>query len=240
MNDNEIKLQYEMIKTYYEKYLKILGVKMPNLKSGNNYTKDALTLIFLSLNYPNTKVITKSELTRFIQRFYPDVNDVQQARHLAAQKGWFIASGTRNDNITDIKSGEYKLISLERAYPGFNAQKRIEKFTGNYWEDLKKSYDYRCATCGSKEGEPNYNWPETITKLQKGHMDPNKPLEEGNIIPQCEKCNRADRNYWIYDEKGRVVKIANPKVIDNCSIKIQKEIYARLYKKFNGEKPSEN
>lgn len=157
MNDNEIKLQYEMIKTYYEKYLKILGVKMPNLKFGNNYTKDALTLIFLSLHYPNTKVITKSELTRFIQGFYPDVNDVQQARHLAAQKGWFIASGTRNDNITDIKSGEYKLISLERAYPGFNAQKRIEKFTGNYWEDLKKSYDYRCATCGSKEGEPNYN-----------------------------------------------------------------------------------
>ena len=69
---------------------------------------------------------------------------------------------------------------------------------------------------------------------------PKGALEEGNIIPQCEKCNRADRNYWIYNEKGRVVKIANPKVIDNCSIKIQKEIYARLYKKFNGEKPSEN
>ena len=40
-------------------------------------------------------------------------------------------------------------------------------------------------------------------------MDPSKPLEPGNIIPQCEKCNRADRNYWIYDEKGRVVGIAN-------------------------------
>ncbi|MBR2908899.1 MAG: hypothetical protein IKC11_00950 [Clostridia bacterium] len=240
MTENEIVKQYGLLKEYYNKFLKDKNVKFPNLKTGDNYTKDALTLIYLSLNYPNTKVVSKSELTRFIQEYYPDVNDVQQARHLGAQKGWYIVSGTRNDNITNIKPGEYKLISLESTYPGFTGQKRIETISGDYWEDLKLAYNYRCATCGSKEGEANFNWPETITKLQKGHMDPNKPLEEGNIIPQCEKCNRADRNYWIYDEKGRVVKIANPKVIDNCSIKIQKEVYARLYKKFNGEKPSEN
>ena len=240
MTENEIVKQYDLLKEYYNKFLKDKNVKFPNLKTGDNYTKDALTLIYLSLNYPNTKVVSKSELTRFIQEYYPDVNDVQQARHLGAQKGWYIVSGTRNDNITNIKPGEYKLVSLESTYPGFTGQKRIETISGDYWEDLKQSYNYRCATCGSKEGEANFNWPETITKLQKGHMDPNKPLEEGNIIPQCEKCNRADRNYWIYDEKGRVVKIANPKVVDNCSIKIQKEIYARLYKKFNGEKPTEN
>jgi len=57
-------------------------------------------------------------------------------------------------------------------------------------------------------------------------------LEEGNIIPQCEKCNRADRNYWIYDKKGRVVAIANEKVIDKCSKEIQLKIYERLKKKF--------
>lgn len=237
MNDNKIKSQYKIIEEYYIKYLKLQNVKLPNLKSGNKYTKDALTLIYLSQGYPNTKTVTKSELTRFIQKFYPDVNDVQQARHLAAQKGWFIASGTRNDNIINIKPGEYKLISLEKPYPGFNGQKRIESFTGDYWENLKKSYDFRCATCGSKEGQPNYNWPETITKLQKGHMDPNRPLEEGNIIPQCQKCNQADRNCWIYDSKGRVIKIANPKIIDRCSIEMQRTIYKRLYNKFSGEKP---
>ena len=78
-----------------------------------------------------------------------------------------------------------------------------------------------------------------ITKLQKGHMNPNKPLEEGNIIPQCETCNRADRNYWIYDEKGRVVQIANAKVIDNCSDKIKLEIYERLYEMYKGKNPKE-
>ena len=30
-----------------------------------------------------------------------------------------------------------------------------------------------------------------IVRLQKGHMDPSKPLEAGNIIPQCQVCNRA-------------------------------------------------
>ncbi len=232
MNEQKIEEIYNMIVEYYNKFLKVQNVKLPNLKIKGKYTKDALTLIYLAQDYPNTKTISKSELTRFIQQYYPDVNDVQQARHLGAQKGWYIGSGTRNDNISTLNPGDYKLISLEVAYPGFTGQKRIENVTGDFWEDLKRAYNYRCATCGSKEGEPNYNWPETITKLQKGHMDPNKPLEEGNIIPQCEKCNRADRNYWVYDSKGRVVKIANAKVIDNCSLDIQKQIYERLAKKF--------
>ena len=90
MTEDKIVSQYELIKSYYDKYLKTKNVKLPNLMIGNKYTKDALTLVFLSQNYPNTKAITKSSLTRFIQRFYPDVNDVQQARHLGAQKGWYI------------------------------------------------------------------------------------------------------------------------------------------------------
>ena len=167
MTENEILQTYSLITDYYNKFLKNKNVKLPNLKSGNKYTKDALTLIYLANGYPNTKTISKSELTRFIQEYYPDVNDVQQARHLGAQKGWFIVSGTRNDNITHINPGEYKLISLETTYPGFTGQKRVESISGNYWEDLKQAYNYRCAICGSKEGEPNFNWPETITKLQK-------------------------------------------------------------------------
>lgn len=74
-------------------------------------------------------------------------------------------------------------------------------------------------------------------KLQKGHKDPLKPLEKGNIIPQCEQCNRPDRNYWIYDDKGRVVSISNEKVIDTCSEELQEKIYSRLYQKYKGKNP---
>ena len=70
-------------------------------------------------------------------------------------------------------------------------------------------------------------------------MDPSKPLEEGNIIPQCEKCNHADRNDWIYDAKDPGVGIANEKVVDSCSIDLQKKIYERLFNKFHGQNPSD-
>jgi hypothetical protein len=54
-------------------------------------------------------------------------------------------------------------------------------------------------------------------------MDPNKPLIAGNIIPQCQKCNRGDRNRWVYDEKGRVIKLANPQVIKTCDKEVRKK-----------------
>lgn len=239
LTDKEIKDTYSKISEYHRKYLKKFGVILPNLNKGKNYTKDALVLVYLAQGYPNTKVISKSELTEFIKQFYPETNDVQQARHLGAQKGWFILSGTRKDNTSSsIPAGSYKLESLEKCYDGFTAERREELFSGDYWENLKKAYEYKCACCGSKEGEKHRYWKNKIVTLQKGHKDPSKPLKEGNIIPQCESCNRPDRNYWVYDDKGRVVGIANEKVVDTCNEAVQKAIYKRLYKKYKGENPN--
>lgn len=234
MSEEKIVEIYSMIVEYHRKYLKKYGVKLPNLMRNGKYTKDALTLIFLAQNYPNTKVVSKTEITEFIKKYYPQVNDVQQARHLAAQKGWYILSGTRKDNSSlNINAGEYKLVTMENYYPGFTHQRREFIEGDGFFEELKAHYDYRCATCGSKEGEPHRYWKNTITTLQMGHMDPTKPLKEGNIIPQCEKCNRPDRNHWIYDSKGRTVGIANETVIDSCSKEVQEKIYERLKKIFN-------
>lgn len=236
MKNEEIVATYKILQEYHNKFLKKRGVVLPNLKRGDDFTKDALVLVFLARNYPNTSVVTKNELTQFIRQYYKDTNDVQQARHLAAQKGWYIISGTRGDNNSlELNSGEYKLISLEESYPDFTKERREYKEDGDYFESLKKQYGYCCATCGSEEGKPHKHWENTITVLQRGHMNPLKPLEEGNIIPQCDKCNRADRNYWVYDKKGRVIAIANEKVIDKCSLSIQKKIYERLKTKFENK-----
>lgn len=237
MKNEEIVATYKILQEYHNKFLKKRGVVLPNLKRGDDFTKDALVLVFLARNYPNTSVVTKNELTQFIRQYYKDTNDVQQARHLAAQKGWYIISGTRGDNNSlELNSGEYKLISLEESYPDFTKERREYKEDGDYFESLKKQYGYCCATCGSEEGKPHKHWKNTMTVLQRGHMNPLKPLEEGNIIPQCDKCNRADRNYWVYDKKGRVIAIANEKVIDKCSLSIQKKIYERLKTKFENSK----
>jgi len=75
-----------------------------------------------------------------------------------------------------------------------------------------------------------------LTKLQKAHKDPNKPLIAGNIIPQCQKCNRGDRNRWVYDDKGRVIKLAKASFVKNFDQEVRWRIYRILYKEFNGHK----
>jgi hypothetical protein len=235
----EIQTTYAMLAEYHGRYLAQRGVQLPELyRADGEFTQTALALVYLAQGYPDTKTVSKSELTEFMRTFHPQVNDVQQARHLAAQQGWYILSGTRNDDRTlELPPGEYKLVSLEEAYPGFTDQRRAEPVGPLDWERIKASYGYRCACCGSKEGEPHLRWPETVTRLQKGHMDPARPLEPGNIIPQCQSCNQTGRNFWIYDDKGRVVALANPTVVDRCPEAVQRKIYERLYLKFDGKAP---
>lgn len=215
MDKATIKKQYDLIKEYHNEYLSEYGIKLPELMSGGKYVKDALVLIKLSEGYPNTKILSKEELTKFMREFYPDVIDVQQARHLSMQKGWYIASGTRGD--ANIPSGSYKLITLEKPYPAFCVDRR-EGFKGDF-EAVKKAYNYRCATCGSKEGEEHLFRKGVIVHLQEGHMNPACQLKEGNIIPQCQVCNRPDRNRWIYDKTGRVIAVA----VSQDGVRIVKE-----------------
>lgn len=209
MSENEIKEIFKIIQEYYKKYLKNDEVKLINLqdKSGK-FTKDALTLCYLAQNYPNTKAISKNDLTSFVRQFYPDTTDVQQARHLAKQKGYYIISGTRGDIGQKIKAGYYQLITLEKPYPSYKPNRRSGIESANF-EELKKEYDYKCATCGSVEGKAHNIRKNEITKLRAGHMNPALPLEFGNIIPQCQVCNRPDRDRWIYDKTGRVIAIAD-------------------------------
>lgn len=237
-NDEDIEQQYNLLKQFHEKYLKSFGVKLPALKEpSGNFTKNALVLVYLSFGYPKTKEVTKVELTNFIRQYYPDVPDVQQARHLGAQSGWWIVAGGRDNIVIKVKKGNYQLFTLEQPYPDFKKGHRISDVKG--WTELKAIYHNRCATCGSEEGKPHLHWTGTKTLLQKSHMDPNKPLVPGNIIPQCKKCNQADRNRWVYDEKGRVIKLADANFVLNFDKDVQFKIYKILYKKFKEKNPHE-
>lgn len=238
LNRTEIEKQYNFVKEYHEKFLKKYGVSMPKLISASgNFTKDALVLIYLSLGYPKTKKVSKTELTKFIRDYYPDINDVQQARHLGAQAGWWIVAGGRDNIVLKVERGAYQLYTLEQVYPDFKKGHRVSD-TSN-WEEIKSRYGYRCATCGSREGEPHFHWSGTKTILEMAHMDPNKPLVAGNIIPQCQKCNKADRNRWVYDEKGRVIKLADANFVKNFDKVVRWKIYKILDEEFHGKNPKE-
>jgi len=236
LNKQSIESIYKTICEYHEKYLKQFGVKLPKLyDAGSKFTKDALVLVYLTYDYPKTRIVSKEELTKFVRSYYPETNDVQQARHLGAQAGWWIVAGSRDNIVLNIKRGSYQLYTLEQPYPGFKKGHRVADTDD--WGKIKAKYNCRCATCGSLEGKPHFHWPATKTVLQKSHMDPNKPLIAGNIIPQCQKCNRGDRNRWVYDDKGRVIKLANPQVIKTCAIEVQKRVYNILYHKFKSQHP---
>ena len=241
LTDSQLSEKYDLVKDYHQKYLKEKEVHMPNLKWRGRYTQKALTLICLSEGYPNTKAVSKSELTEFIKTYIPTASDdIQAGRHLGKQDGWFIITGTRGDSlIENIPYGSYKLISLKEAYPRFNPDRRGSSVDDAFWEKLKTEYGNRCACCGSKEGEAHRYNPTTLTTLQKGHKNPNLPLSPQNIIPQCEICNRPDLNNWEYNNEGRVIKIAKAEVVDSCSEELKQEIYKRLYKHFKGISPSE-
>lgn len=209
LSDKEILEAYNLLKVYWEKYLKSSGVKMPNLKNKNDeYTHAILALICLAHNYPNTNTTSKDELTSFIRYYHPKTNDAQEGRHLGMQYGWFVSTGTRGEITGEkIPGGSYKLVTLEKPHPSYFGNRKTGVKTSDF-EELKKEYGYRCAVCGSKEGEAHRIRKNCIVKLQEGHIDPTKDLISGNIIPQCQICNRPDRNRWIYDKNGRVTKVA--------------------------------
>lgn len=233
MTEYEILNTYRLIDEYHKKHLATKGVSMPKLRNKDGtYTKDALVLVRLAKSYPNTEVISKEQITNFIQKYYPQTNDVQQARHLSMQKGWNILSGQRGDKDIEnekIPAGSYKLISLETPYSAF-AQERREGFSGDF-DEVKRMYGYHCATCGSKETNEHLFRKGVIVKLQKGHMNPSAPLVEGNIIPQCQVCNRGDRNRWIYDKTGRVIEIAET----NDGIRVVKTFLKNSSSQVKGE-----
>lgn len=237
MIDQEIIQIWNTIVDYHKKFLTDKHVKLPTLKDANGYTKNALVLIRLAKGYPNTDIVSKEELTDFIKQFYPKTNDVQQARHLSMQSGWNILSGTRGDNKEKIPSGSYKLVDLENSYSAF-AQERRVGFDSDDFDAIKKKYAYKCASCGSKEGEEHFFRKGVRVKLQKGHMNPSKPLIAGNIIPQCQICNRGDRNRWIYDKTGRVIEIADTadgfRVVARFIKNTSNAIRSKLLKLLNG------
>lgn len=221
-NKKKIEIKYDEILKQYKKSLEKYNVKMPKLYSNGSYTLNALVLIYLYTKIG--QIVSKQELTDYLRTMGFDINDVQQARHLAQQSGWYILSGTRGDyecKTLGIKSGEYMLKTIEEPYPSYKNLKRTESLNAGSWEELKKIYNNRCATCGSKEGEPNFLYPASVTTLQQGHKDPSKPLTIDNTIPQCPFCNRASRNYFVFDNKGRVEKIYDPHFILRSEKEVQ-------------------
>lgn len=200
------------------------GVKLPPLKNKNGYNLRALQLIYLRMNLG--VLTSKEDITDFVRRFDKEAASDQQPRHLWGQ-GWDVrGSGRSKDtfNGKQIPNGFYVLASTTHPRTEFllKRMKRLGVVQATDWASLQDAYDHRCATCGIK----------AKGRLDKGHMDPRKPLEMGNIIPMCADCNNWALDRLIFDVRGRVVALASPALVEASDTDIQYQILLLLQKRF--------
>lgn len=199
--------------------LKNSGIKLPAAQTAKWYQ-------LAVLKHFQGRAVHKDDIAGLIAQSMRKSATDQQVRHLKTQGGWYILNRGdthRHKNVEFYNpEGCHVLITTEIPFPRSTLQRRMVVNKGD-WKDILKQYGDRCASCGTKIGEYHrFDASFKVEVLERGHMNPNKPLVAGNIIPQCRWCNRTARGDFVFDSQGRPravaserpVARADPKVID--------------------------
>ena len=188
-----------------------------------------LQLIFL-FKYMNC-FVHKDMVSRFVRLHIKNAALDQQVRHLGTQYGWYVLNkGAKVPNVEEtVPSGYNYLVTLESPSPTIlaSALKRAGRVAARNFAEMKMAYGCKCATCGCEEGKKDQRNQSKIV-LQQGHMDPRKPLTLDNIIPQCQYCNQTYKDYFRFNEDGRVVAVNNPQILLSSPKDIQDEMITVL------------
>ena len=183
-----------------------LPVKLPSLVHGDgSFTVAGLTLVFFASRMGD--VGRKAELNTFLRTMRCTTTD-PQPRHLGMQLGFnFIVKGCFHPKLRrTLKSGEFSLLDLGSVHPSFERNHRVSTLGSGAFVALKRAYQMRCACCGSKEGDRHLKNAHAVTKLEKGHRDPRRPLTTGNCIPMCTLCNGVYKDHAVFNHRGFVVR----------------------------------
>ena len=169
-------------------------------------SRQALSLIMLH-SFPG-KLLHKDHIARVGSRYLNEPQTDWQVRHLSTQEGFHIIG--RGELVPDINlscpSGCHMLVTLKGLSPKDVATKRTDLLNEDDWDKLKTSMDNRCWHCGSKEGNECYR-DGVVTILQRGHINPNLPLDVGNMLPLCDYCNRQYRDKFVLLPNGAIDRV---------------------------------
>jgi hypothetical protein len=154
------------------------------------------------------RIATKAELLAFLRRMRCATVD-PQPRHLGMQCGLnFLVQGCYHPHARRaLRRGEYCLLDLVNAHPSAATMHRAGG-TGTSaldFDELKRVYDARCACCGSRQGERHLKNAHLVTRLDRGHCDPRKPLTHANCVPMCTMCNMVYKDRAVINKRGFVV-----------------------------------
>lgn len=213
-------MNYQIMQKEFENSpLPSIGVKLPK-----ENTQKGQTLLFLFEN--KGKVVSKdlAEASVF-SRMNSQPKDLQSLRHLGKQDGFDILQGGQEFNGSVLKRGEYVLLGFSKPNEFWRFARRDESDLD--WTGLKNKYNHSCATCGAVEGKVHRFTKQTVV-LEKGHMDPAKPMSDDNIIPQCKDCNKVAKNDLVFDQFGRVRKLTLEGIMKRQSLNDLRELKKML------------
>lgn len=241
ISNNEIRVIHNKIVESYEKYLKAYGVKklwkddLPKECSDAEFVShlDAKELQLVFLYKHMNCFVHKDVVSAFVRKYITSAALDQQVRHLGSQCFWYVLNkGVKVPNAEiKVPSGYNYLVSIEMPNPKAVAEalKRTGRLGARNFAELKLAYGCKCATCGIEEGKKDFR-NEEIVVLQQGHMNPRKPLTLDNTIPQCQYCNQTYKDYFTFNEHGRVVAVNNPLILLKSPKNVQDEMIEVLLK----------
>ena len=245
ISEEEIREIHNKIVYSYENYLESYGVKKLWNDEILQRSKDEdfislldakeLQLIFL---YKHLNCfVHKDMVSEFVRHYIKDAALDQQVRHLGTQYFWYVLNkGTKiPDTDITVPSGYNYLVSLEMPNPKAVAEaiRRTGRLCAKNFSELKVAYGGKCATCGIQEGKKDFR-NEEIVVLQQGHMNPRKALTLENTIPQCQYCNQTYKDYFLFNEHGRVVAVNNPLILLKSPKDVQDEMITVLLQERGG------
>ncbi len=220
-NKTELQRAWEELQSIHTEYLKPHGVKIPG---SSFYDEQAKSIWLAVLHYYAGTAVDKNVISDVVKRDRPDLSHDQQVRHLK-RDGWSL-----------LGRGKHELNPYRPSLEWINARNRRDsRLNARSFDDIKSLFGNRCATCGAREGQLDPRYGEGAVQLQQGHMDPEKPANLSNIIPQCQYCNRAYRSDYVFDEKGRVKAIADIRPVRQATRTVQKRVFEWLRDLFKGE-----
>ncbi len=206
----------------HKQYLHQHGVRLPG-----RGTYQWVWLAMLWIRRDSHQGVHKDAISDAVRMLYPNAGRDQQVRHLK-RSGWSLTGD----------GGWHKLDPYHPSPEWASEQARHRgRLNAQTFSDLKATYGSKCLTCGAYEGRPDVRYTGDLIELQQGHRDPEKPADDiDNIIPQCQFCNRAYRDDFTFDEKGRVHSIASIGPVARASERVKQAVREYLGRERDGQR----
>ena len=227
VNEKKLNDAFSAIKEDWENHIQNAEIKLPKKQTSKWYQ-------LAILKHFEGGAVHKDDISAKIAEITGKSARDQQVRHLKTQCGWYILNKGDSYGDKHTPDGCHVLITTKHPNPNSKLHRKSVLAKGD-WQEILKQYDNKCASCGAAIGEYHrFDSSYKITTLERGHMNPNKPLETGNIIPQCRWCNRVARSDFVFDEQGRPTAIANHQPVARADAEVVDKIWEWLKRKYDG------